>query len=515
MENPENVLMELSLLEKNPQCTAISPCLDNYLAYVAKSGNALFAWAKVKPLFKRKLELIIQEFQETSPTDNLPLQPNVDVFHFDQMKERIFEQLENYTGIPFTVQRLCELIVQPKKHYKRTDKFMRGLEKIMLVVSTIDPNPNSQDEASKQETSECSFESPSKRMRLAIADNESSRVSDSAEASSIAAAVAVEIVPDLDVAGPSSQPDTPLSNSALVSTINSNGDVANDVDTGEESMDIDTECTSSQARLTPITDSSSDTAMVVADTGVESSAEAAHNEATPDNIEIDTEITNTNSVAEAMETGVESSSSDTSAPVQVQEDVSDGVTASDGVSTSVDQSPNKSEVSLDEVGAASSSDVVQKEAALGGHSEDPSKEDTNSEAEPAEAEQEAGVDNAAKEDGPSVEVGDVSEVVPAEVCDPIVSESEPNQTNQVESVESSAQSSSQISVSESCVVEPGQDSGAADSSDQAQVPTAPCDSHVTTDSSCQPSTSDIVNSAPSEQTQETDNSPDQSDSSVQ
>ena len=165
------------------------------------------------------------------------------------MKERIFEQLESYTGIPFTVQRLCELIVQPRKHYKRTDKFMRGLEKIMLVVSTIDPNPNSQDESNKQENSECSFESPSKRMRLAIADNESSRVSDSAEASSIAAAVAVEIVPDLDVAGPSSQPDTPLPVS--------NGDVGNDVDTGEESMDIDTECTSSQARLTPITDSSS------------------------------------------------------------------------------------------------------------------------------------------------------------------------------------------------------------------------------------------------------------------
>merc|ERR1712098_838794 len=121
--------------------------------------------------------------------------------------------------------------------------------------------------------------------------------------------------------------------------------------------------------------------------------------------------------------------------------------------------------------------------------EDPSKEDTNSEAEPAEAEKEAGVDNAVKEDGPSVEVADESDVVPAEAeaCDPMVSESEPNQTNQVESVESSAQSS-QISVSES---EPGQDSGAADSSDQAQVPTAPCDSHVTTDSSCQPSTSDI------------------------
>jgi len=137
----ECVMMELATLEKNPQVDTISQTLDDYLGYVAKSGNALFAWSKVKPLFKRKLELIIKEFVEESPTENLPRQPNVEMFSFDQMRERIFEQLESYTGVPFTVQRLCELMVEPRKHYKRTDKFMRGLEKIMLVVSTIDPNP--------------------------------------------------------------------------------------------------------------------------------------------------------------------------------------------------------------------------------------------------------------------------------------------------------------------------------------------------------------------------------------
>lgn len=40
---------------------------------------------------------------------------------------------------PFTIQRLCELLCAPRKHYKRTDKFMRGIEKNLLVVSTVDP----------------------------------------------------------------------------------------------------------------------------------------------------------------------------------------------------------------------------------------------------------------------------------------------------------------------------------------------------------------------------------------
>lgn len=40
---------------------------------------------------------------------------------------------------PFTIQRLCEIMIDPTRHYKRTDKFLRGLEKNVLVVSNIEP----------------------------------------------------------------------------------------------------------------------------------------------------------------------------------------------------------------------------------------------------------------------------------------------------------------------------------------------------------------------------------------
>lgn len=36
---------------------------------------------------------------------------------------------------PFTVQRLCELINEPKRHYKRCDKFLRGIEKVRHLSS--------------------------------------------------------------------------------------------------------------------------------------------------------------------------------------------------------------------------------------------------------------------------------------------------------------------------------------------------------------------------------------------
>lgn len=38
---------------------------------------------------------------------------------------------------PFTMQRLCELVCFPRKHYKKIDKFLRAIEKNILVVTTV------------------------------------------------------------------------------------------------------------------------------------------------------------------------------------------------------------------------------------------------------------------------------------------------------------------------------------------------------------------------------------------
>lgn len=94
------------------------------------------------------------------PFSDLPQCPNVDQFNYESMKTLLFERFDNFQAAPFTVQRLCELLTDPKKHYSRLDKFMRALEKNILgkfesiecknrllmfllnfplVVSTVDP----------------------------------------------------------------------------------------------------------------------------------------------------------------------------------------------------------------------------------------------------------------------------------------------------------------------------------------------------------------------------------------
>lgn len=123
----------------NQKPAEIPSVLDEYLCHIAKTGDTLFSWHKLKPLLCQKLELVMNEFHKVSPTDDLPALPNVEVFKYEEMKEKVLEAVNSFNSAPFTIQRLCELVVDPRKHYKRTDKFMRGVEKNVLVVSTIEP----------------------------------------------------------------------------------------------------------------------------------------------------------------------------------------------------------------------------------------------------------------------------------------------------------------------------------------------------------------------------------------
>lgn len=138
-ENLEEILLDLSNFEKEVSKAGslvdltIPSSLESYLKLVANAGSAQFPWTKIKPLFRVKLEQVIHEFNTSSPTSEIPAMPNVDPFNFDAVKGKVFEQLEAFIGIPFTVQRLAELLTSPRRHYRRTDKFMRALEKNMLV----------------------------------------------------------------------------------------------------------------------------------------------------------------------------------------------------------------------------------------------------------------------------------------------------------------------------------------------------------------------------------------------
>lgn len=63
----------------------------------------------------------------------------MDPFNYETMKTALLERLDSFSAAPFTVQRICELLTDPRKQYSRIDKFMRAIEKNILVVSTTEP----------------------------------------------------------------------------------------------------------------------------------------------------------------------------------------------------------------------------------------------------------------------------------------------------------------------------------------------------------------------------------------
>ncbi|KAK6321644.1 hypothetical protein J4Q44_G00086200 [Coregonus suidteri] len=117
----------------------VAPLLDQFLCHVAKTGETIVQWSQFKSYFLFKLEKVMDDFKASAPDQRGVANPNVESIPFEDMKERILKIVNGYNGIPFTIQRLCELLTEPKRNYTGTEKFLRGVEKNVMVVSCVHP----------------------------------------------------------------------------------------------------------------------------------------------------------------------------------------------------------------------------------------------------------------------------------------------------------------------------------------------------------------------------------------
>lgn len=66
MENAEEVMQILERFTRLKQ-KEIPKELDDYMHYVAKTGDTVFKWSSLKYLFREKLLNVIKNFHDTSP----------------------------------------------------------------------------------------------------------------------------------------------------------------------------------------------------------------------------------------------------------------------------------------------------------------------------------------------------------------------------------------------------------------------------------------------------------------
>nr|CTP81063.1 BMA-PPFR-2, isoform b [Brugia malayi] len=131
-----------NVLERTSKGFSKSPVqeIDEYFELVAKLGRPLFKWDIIRCAFLWKLEQTMSEMlcieTENAVTENekKTLVSDDDLY---QQRQFILRKAAEFDGTPFTFQRLCELLISPSRHYKRTDKYLRALEKNINVVTTI------------------------------------------------------------------------------------------------------------------------------------------------------------------------------------------------------------------------------------------------------------------------------------------------------------------------------------------------------------------------------------------
>ncbi|KAL3122558.1 hypothetical protein niasHT_003094 [Heterodera trifolii] len=73
-------------------------------------------------------------------SDDLVKEALINDAEIKDTKAFIMDKARTFDGIPFTIQRLCELLTSPGKHYHGTGTYLRALEKNINVVTTVTEN---------------------------------------------------------------------------------------------------------------------------------------------------------------------------------------------------------------------------------------------------------------------------------------------------------------------------------------------------------------------------------------
>ncbi|KND00978.1 uncharacterized protein SPPG_04076 [Spizellomyces punctatus DAOM BR117] len=103
---------------------------DHMLTRIADSCELEHPWPLVKEVIKLKIRRNLKGESEDEADKG------------DSVKDyetRIGLALDTFDEAPFTVQRLCELTVRPNEHHKNVWKYLRALEKVLLVTSSDSP----------------------------------------------------------------------------------------------------------------------------------------------------------------------------------------------------------------------------------------------------------------------------------------------------------------------------------------------------------------------------------------
>lgn len=121
--------------------------IRSIMEVIAATGKFWHDWDMLKSLLSFRLKQVLAEYPEAQVVSEDGPQPSsLSGETYPELVKRLDEALLNFIeGPPFTLQRLCEILLTPKNTYRSLSKLALALEKNLLVTSTLtvctDPYP--------------------------------------------------------------------------------------------------------------------------------------------------------------------------------------------------------------------------------------------------------------------------------------------------------------------------------------------------------------------------------------
>mmetsp|Transcript_21181 Transcript_21181/g.41395 ORF Transcript_21181/g.41395 Transcript_21181/m.41395 type:complete len:222 (-) Transcript_21181:142-807(-) len=136
--NAHVVLLEFAATAESgavPSPEPLTEELESIICHVAKTGAASgYPWDALRLLLARKLEHVLCDFWRDAPDVHLPEGQSFETVAVEPLSHALLEPRRE--GAPFTAQRLCELLAEPRLIYKSTRKYLYAVQRAILVTVT-------------------------------------------------------------------------------------------------------------------------------------------------------------------------------------------------------------------------------------------------------------------------------------------------------------------------------------------------------------------------------------------
>ncbi|XP_073011028.1 uncharacterized protein [Typha latifolia] len=133
--------------DAEPKVDASPEEIRSIMEVIATAGKFWHDWDYLKGLLSFQLKQVLAEYPEAQAiSEVVSQQSSLSGETYPELVKRLDEALLSFIeGPPFTLQRLCEILLSPKSTYSNLSKLALALEKNLLVTSTLtmstDPYP--------------------------------------------------------------------------------------------------------------------------------------------------------------------------------------------------------------------------------------------------------------------------------------------------------------------------------------------------------------------------------------